>query len=412
MLSHAILLISGAVGAGAFLTRDLFKTQTFNTVFHMLLTIVLSGAVVYAEAFDLLQERRRIAEFINVNTTVYFIVDSIFCALIKSHRVYLPHHIGSLVLCYATYIKTLDSLSMTLLVHLAELSNIMLPAYDLTKRYYKNTWMEKNCCIMTLYTYVPIRAFIMPGVVYQIFAGTECGLLRMLLSGLQLMSWWFSAKLYSRAEYNYLKYTDTDSITHMLYKRIFCYDHNWFPFITDLIHLNAALIGLIFYCHTIQTWFAIVISMVCCCVSCVYYILDMGPAIERLDFSAVNIKITTIGCLLYARIGCFYSMYNIFNIILVACRIGTMHYYKLESKHTRRLHCAVSVVNSFIALRPLICIGDSRAAYVYAVGAFLWVNYLPCYQRGDSLGWKLFNSYGVLHVIVMVADGLILLAVV
>lgn len=403
-LNHFLQWSSLACGINGF-TGSWLKTQYIVSFLHTLM-IAYSGFASPEYYLTYLSA--------SVN---YFIIDSLFILGDIQHQWYYWFHHGIAIfvgMCGdAGYISPI----LIPYMHIIELSNVFLSAWDYTKRNRELIGWHQMLTPMFAWTYIPLRSLVLPYFTYQMIAEavrmapwTIALPLVVAYVAIQAMSWWFSKKLYGIARYK-LSGRSGNAIQSRVAQLFAQPDDRWWPVVSYIgkLYLDLWLVLAVLPHHPSSHWMKLVLWMdlVHIGISWTFNVYNFEPWIERWDALSIHTKIVVNGFYAFGMGGRPHHALNMFNIGLLGRAIDflwsprTQHIPISESKLTYSMSYGIHfLISSYAVMLYTPAPYGAISVASYAVGALLWIARIP------ERWWPhtVWSSLGWLHVCVIVGD--------
>lgn len=384
------------------------------------------GVIVYKILFVLYGDSNTLLTHAMSFSVCYFVFDLLFI-LIKdrSQKMYIPHHIVSILLGIAVDNNLFDINIVCDYVFFIELSNYFLSIWDLSKNN-KNSMRhiyELTTPFFAL-TYIPLRTVFLSYTTYKMMLSTKD--LHIFIWPLLLfilgISYWFSYKVWNIFKRKILQYEeDNDTklyINNIIYKSLKNKSILW-PIGSYIIKLYINLYYLIFiipytHQHTYAMMYFMYVDVLHIIISIWYNILEWVNWIECVDFMSINFKIFANGFIIYT------INYNINSnttwdtfiylhlIYLMSLGIYLCIHKKIpgDGLLNRYIGSVIYVISFSFTVIPIFTFVKSNISLYYSfimyiLSLLIWTFKLPEKWYRHSI---VFNSVGWMHVFVSLAE--------
>lgn len=370
--------------------RDLDLTQNLVSSLH---TYIMISYCIY-----LFTTSASLSPSASLVTISYFLYDSLFIIFAaRQYAVFLIHHIICIYIGLYTFNIIPNSAIVPYFFYI-ELSNIFLNAYTYTK--YNDTYKQLHSQLrpLMILSYTPLRTIVLTKTSYNmLYMRYNCSLasevaIKMTVVALYAMSLWFSRNLIK--QFSKIRF-DERSFPCLVYYFKFLLDFALCLHVIPRIESNVLRFNLQLFT---------VLNLLCIVCSWLYNLNWYKGIYERLDFLAINLKITTTGLCYSLVISNCTSITNttrVHFIFLYAWILYTLIKNKQLDIHDHKTYygcvyavnflCSIYNLISYIATHEIMCI-------IFYVGAgYVW------YKR-ISYPNEFFNSTGWMHVGVTLGD--------
>lgn len=354
----------------------------------------------------------------------YFIYDTFFI-FVNDHSqlVFIAHHAIALPMLLLSYYGIGDYLLAFNYICAVELSNILLIIWiymRMTKRHAQYQLFPFVVC-----AYIPMRSIIMPVLGLQYYRSFDfveskqlCIVMTLLMSLIQLMSWYYSLKLFTIVRHKWHVLETFPDLTQRIWRSILSIrSENWLPCAAFILKMYVTF-GLLLQrpLHT-STLLILLSDIIHIPIGILYHATDMKVlALEKLDFVLVFMRMlfTSVTTMDIHNVG-IYNVYTYGNVLLCIFVILINFLPVFERVHNcmvvhRWMRAPLLVLAYFFSIMPVLSIANKVRSwkFLYFLGGLLWTAKFPeLYLKGPFV--HIINSLGLMHICIMLGDATLIL---
>lgn len=324
----------------------------------------------------------------------YFVFDALyiyFCA--RKYMIYVYHHIGAALVAVAALQGIITPHVLGAYFINIELSNMFVTVYGYTSHKPQYNYINNLALPLLVGTYVPLRTIALSYTTYQMiqdsfmYTSFMLPVLRLVYVGLLLLSYFCSYKIYKIAQkqFKHIANNDFTSINGKVARLVASPDERTFPIIIHIAKMYSMLCYLVYFIPTTPTINRSLLVNFClfelmyAVVYCLYNILNYRSYYKMIQYRSYY-KMIQCG-LLHTKFAIVAQNNVIFSIFLYFCCCKSV---------------AIHAVYTLISCNRYTLVGYTVAGGVYTLG-------IPERYIHNRFA-KFFNSVGLTHLILLVAD--------